>query len=219
MVAAAVIGSGVIGAGASIFGASQQAGAAKDAAAQQMAMYQQTRSDLQPFMQGGAGAFSQLQGLLGLNGGNSASQLATLRNSPGYQFAFDQGLQGIDRSAASRGLLLSGGQLKDATTFGQGQADQLYNNYANQLMGASTLGANAAAGVGTQGTLAAGLSGQATEAAGTALGSGATGVANQLTGVLQNQNVQALIGGNSGEQVSYANGPPAPGSLVPIYPS
>src|SRR5262245_37056245 len=67
-VAAAVVGSSVIGAGASIFGSSKaadaQSEAAKQAAATQMAMYQQTRKDLEPFRAGGLEAGAKLLGRL-----------------------------------------------------------------------------------------------------------------------------------------------------------
>lgn len=56
------------------------------------------------------------------------------RNTPGYQSAIDQGNQGLQRSAAARGGLLSGGALKDIGTYNIGMADQNYQNvYTNAL--------------------------------------------------------------------------------------
>lgn len=55
-----------------------------------------------------------------------------LENQPGYQFARDQGLQAIDRSAASKGTLLTGGNLKDLAGFAGGVASQNYNSMFNQ---------------------------------------------------------------------------------------
>jgi len=57
-----------------------------------------------------------------------APNLAELEGTPGYQFARDQGLQAIDRSAAAKGTLLTGGTLKDLAGFAGGIASQNYNN-------------------------------------------------------------------------------------------
>lgn len=209
MVAAAAIGSAVIGAAGSAYSASQQSGGSDKAAANTMKMYQQTRSDLLPFMQGGQSALSSLQGLLGLNGAGgpngSTSMLANLQNYPGYQFAFNQGLQGLDRSAASRGLLLSGAQVKDAQTYGQGQADQLFGTYAGQLSGLAGLGENAAAKTGDIGGSAAQVAGNYTQNAGTAASSGVTGATNQISNLLNSANFQSLFTQGGGSDVGAFN--------------
>lgn len=235
----AAIGSavGALGGGvASMMGANAQASAANQAAANQMAMYKQTRSDLLPFMQGGAGAFAGLSGLapgmtqnlgssqnmlanlLGLNGGNPQSMLSSLEQTPGYQFAFGQGEQALDRSAASRGLLLSGGQVKDATNYGQGMASQLYQqtignltgygqNQFSNLSNMANLGENAAAQSGAQGQTAASQAGQFSMSGAQATAGGYMGMANAFggpNGVFQNAlNAYQLAypsggGGNAG---------------------
>lgn len=267
--------------------ADTQAQAANQASANQMAMYQQTRSDLLPYMNLGTGASGQLASLVGLPGagtggsagyggtgssvnnaatgqqvlaalkahmgqgispnlvaqiqsmvssgapltniqavlsnwaqhttsggnqgavqdvmgalsspvmtqptaqapGNAAggsatgnSMLDTLRNYPGYQWAFNQGLTALDRSAASKGLLLSGGQVKDAQTYGQGMADQLFNQYYNQLMGTTQLGENAAAQTGSSGQNAATNAGNFAVSGANASATGQIGMANSLFG-------------------------------------
>lgn len=183
-VGAAVLGAGVLGAAGSAISGSEQAGAANNATAAQLKMYNQTRSDLMPYQQMGGQAFSQVGQLLGLNGSDSSSMLATLRNSPGYQFALNQGQTGLDRTAAARGLLLSGGQLKDTVNYNQGMADQLYGTYYNQLMGASQLGENAAAATGTAGTAAGQGMAQSMMGAGQAIGGAITGGVNNIGGAL-----------------------------------
>lgn len=152
-------------------------------------MYQQTRKDLLPFMGAGNSAINQLQNLLGLNGGNPSSMLAALQNTPGYQFAFNQGQTALDRSAASRGLLLSGGQLKDSINYGQGMADQVYQQTVGNLYNLGSLGENAAAGAGSLGQQAATGAGNAWQNAGAATASGYMGAANAFggqNGVFQN---------------------------------
>jgi hypothetical protein len=78
---------------ANLFGAKKQAGAAKEAAATQSAaaeqarllqqqMYQQTRADLAPYMQGGSQGLSALTSLLGVGGVAPSSGLAPLAPPP-----------------------------------------------------------------------------------------------------------------------------------------
>ena len=58
---------------------------------------------------------------------------------PSMQFTMDEGLKALQRSAAGRGRLNSGGTLKDINTFAQGLASTNYGNaysraYQNSLM-------------------------------------------------------------------------------------
>ena len=48
--------------------------------------------------------------------------LEELQATPGYKFQLEQGLQGIDNSAAARGMSLSGATMKAANNYAQGQA-------------------------------------------------------------------------------------------------
>lgn len=53
---------------------------------------------------------------------------------PGYQFAVQQGEQALENSAAAKGVLRTGGTLKDILGFGQQAATQNYGNvYAQDL--------------------------------------------------------------------------------------
>jgi len=75
----------------------------------------------------------------------SAQQsLTALQNSPGYQFRMGEGLKALERSAAARGTLLTGGTLKGLTRFGQDFASNEYGQRANQLSNLANVGANAA---------------------------------------------------------------------------
>lgn len=83
---------------------------------------------------------------------------SSVRGLPGYQFANEEGIKALDRSAAARGRLNSGRQDKDLMRFGTGLADQTYGNQLARLMGLSQQGIGA---TGAQiGTTAQGLSGQ-----------------------------------------------------------
>lgn len=55
-------------------------------------------------------------------------------NSPAYQFRVQQGQQGIERSAAARGLLRTGGTLKDIADYNQNFASNEYGNEFNRAL-------------------------------------------------------------------------------------
>jgi hypothetical protein len=54
--------------------------------------------------------------------------LAELQATPGYQFQLQQGLQGVQQSAASKGRLLSGAAGQAMNNYAQGQAAQGYQS-------------------------------------------------------------------------------------------
>jgi len=99
---AAIIGTGV-NVGTSLFGGSQQAQGAQNATNAQMQIYNQNQQLLNPYVQGGLGAYNTLNGLLGV-GGNTASMQSALENLPGYQFTLGQGLKSVQNGMAARGL-------------------------------------------------------------------------------------------------------------------
>lgn len=59
-----------------------------------------------------------------LTTGSPESIQESLEKTPGYQFAFNQGLQGLNRRRAATGMLGSGNADVDAIQFGQGLASQ-----------------------------------------------------------------------------------------------
>ncbi len=54
--------------------------------------------------------------------------------TPGYQFALQQGLQGVERGAAARGNLLGGGEQKALEQYGQGLASTNYQQTFNNAL-------------------------------------------------------------------------------------
>ena len=207
---AATLGGALISASGAQSAAKTQANAANTAANTQLTMYNQTRSDLQPYMQTGNNALAQLASLWGIGpqggaGGQAGvpnAQAATqaLTQFPGYQFGLQQGGLALDRSAASQGLLLSGAQLQASQEFGQQYAQQqAWQPYVTGLSGLATQGANAAAGVGQQGTIAANNAGTAQLAGGAASAAGQIGVANSLQSGLNNAlYAYQMYGGGAG---------------------
>lgn len=57
------------------------------------------------------------------------------RQEPGFAFGIDQAVKGVDASAAARGTLNSGGNLKDIYQVGLNYADQNYQNVYNRERG------------------------------------------------------------------------------------
>lgn len=88
--------------------------------------------------------------------------------SPGYQFRLDQGNQAIQRSAAARGLLQSGGTVKAIDRYSQGIASDEYNNFYNRLAALAGVGQSATSGTAAAGTASANGQSNAAMAAGDA---------------------------------------------------
>src|SRR5262245_8719010 len=80
-------------------------------------------------LRGVAGAPVDYEALRGVAGNVSGLSEAALQKSPGYQFRLGEGLKALERSAASRGTLLTGGTLKGLERYAQ---DYASNEYANQ---------------------------------------------------------------------------------------
>ena len=73
----------------------------------------------------------------------------SMTSNPAYQFAFDQGMEAINRTAAAKGQLNSGNRLMELNKFGQAQASQNFFNLANlysKLAGADNQNAAGAVG-------------------------------------------------------------------------
>lgn len=68
-----------------------------------------------------------------------------LTKTPGYEWNYAQGMRAVNNSAASRGLGLSGAQLKGAESFASGLADNTYQNQYNNALTQYQTNYNAAA--------------------------------------------------------------------------
>lgn len=119
-----------------------QAAASRRAEAAIREAMAQGRTDLSPYMQTGTGASSALARLYGLGG--QPADMSAFTESPDYQFARDQGLQGVERSASARGGLFSGAAGKALQGYGQGLASQQFSDYFNRMAGLAGQGQNAA---------------------------------------------------------------------------
>lgn len=110
-----------------------QLAAADKAVALQEAMYNQQRADIAPWRM--AGEMGLAQYATGIAPGGELARPFTMKDyqaDPGYGFRVSEGMKALDRTAASRGGLLSGSTLKGAQRFGQESASQEYQNAYNR---------------------------------------------------------------------------------------
>lgn len=137
---AAILGAGAIGAGASIYAGNKQSSATKSAANKtaqaqnyaadlQFKQYQQTREDQEPWRVAGENALNVIQTQPDFQ--FTADDFEKFKD-PGYDFVKQEGINALDRSAASRGRLLSGGQDRAVTRYATGLASNEYQNAFNR---------------------------------------------------------------------------------------
>lgn len=207
----AVAGSGVLGAA----GAASQASAAKKAAsAQERAAAESTRLQKEmfdqqvamqePFRQAGITGQNRMMDLMGLSGNAGAEGygryardfgMNDFQADPGYAFRLAEGNKALERSAAARGMVLSGSMFKGLQRYGQDMGSQEYQNAFNRyqvnrtnqlnplqsLMGAGQSAANMVTGAAGQYGAAAGNNAME---AGNARASGYMGAANAYTNAI-----------------------------------
>jgi hypothetical protein len=191
-----------LGAVASRSASKTQAGAADRAADVQRSQFEQTREDQAPYRQAGYNALAELQRTAGNVPAAFKFGDYEFKADPGFGFRLAEGQKALDRQAAARGGLISGGALKAATRFGQEMGSQEFGNaYNRALTGYNTDVARenqlynrqaALAGIGQTATNLVGQAGQnyATNVgnlmtgAGAAQAAGQVGMANALTGGL-----------------------------------
>jgi hypothetical protein len=131
--AAAIIGGSVLGAGiagsAAKSAAKTQAKAANNATNLQKQMFDTTNQQQAPYREAG---YTALNDLLGMRNFDPTPDAASVMAEPGYQFGMQQGMRGIENSAAARGLALSGAALKAASRFNSDYAGTRYNDAFNR---------------------------------------------------------------------------------------
>lgn len=87
---------------------------------------QQANEYLNPYIQGGSQAFGTLSQMAQAPQDKFAFQFS--QDDPSYQFRMAEGQKALERSAAARGILQTGGTLKALTRYGQDAASQEYQN-------------------------------------------------------------------------------------------
>jgi len=190
-----------------------QSGASDKALALQEKLYNQQVGLQEPYRQAGLTGQNRLMELLGLGGNAGAAGYgqyardfgaSDFQADPGYAFRLSEGQKALDRQAAARGGLISGGALKAATRYGQDMGSQEYQNAfsryqtnrSNQLQPLGNLMASGQAAASNQGAAAGNY--------GASAGNLITGAGNAMAGGI-NAAGQATAAGQYGMANTFAN--------------
>ena len=218
--AAATVASAVIGSSASRSAAKAQAGAADRAADLQREQFDRQVELQAPFREAGVRALPELE---------AASRytpfgMQQFTADPGYGFRLAEGQKALDRQAAARGGLISGGALKAAQRYGQEMGSQEYTNAFNRyqterqarlnpLQSLAGVGQTSVGELGRAGQAMATGVGEAGGQAAQARASGYMGGANALSqglsnymGYSQGQDRNALLQQMINKQQPYGGG-------------
>ena len=220
MIAAAVVGSSLIGSSASRSAASTQADAANRAADLQMQQFERQVELQEPWRQAGITALNKL---IPMSTEYTPFGMKQFQQDPGYAFRMQEGMKALERSAAARGGLLSGGMLRGAQQYGQGLASQEYMNAFNRyqaernarlnpLQSLAGVGQTATNQLGQAGQTMASNVGQALGAAAQARASGYIGGANALS-----QGLGTYLNYSQGQNFLNALRPQEAATPAPIY--
>lgn len=150
MPAAALVGAAVVGGIAQNRAAKKAASAQTRASRESIAAQQSAEDralDLQrPFFNAGYAANAALLDLTGVDRSKlrgeaepgSPEDLSSyakydFKTDPGYDFRMGEGIKALDRSAAARGVLNSGGQGRKLVRYGQDYASNEYQNVYNRI--------------------------------------------------------------------------------------
>jgi len=121
--------------------ADAQVQAAAENARLQREMFDRQVQLQEPFRQGGITGQNRIMELLGIGGDAAAGDygrygrdfaMSDYEADPGYAFRLAEGNKALERSAAARGMVMSGQMFKGAQRFGQDLASQEYQNAFNR---------------------------------------------------------------------------------------
>jgi hypothetical protein len=191
-VAGATLVSGYMGSKAAGKAAGAQADATSYAAELQNQQFERQVELQEPWRKAGEEALNKL---IPLATEYTPFGMEQFQADPGYSFRMSEGMKGLERSAAARGGLLSGGMLKGIQRFGQDLASQEYTNAFNRyqternarlapLQSLAGVGQTSAQQVGQAGQTMASNVGDLMTSGAAARASGYVGQANALTGAL-----------------------------------
>eukprot|EP00873_Tetraselmis_striata_P032026 jgi/Tetstr1/452290/TSEL_039326.t1 len=152
---------------------------ADKALALQEKQFNQQREDAMPWLDAGRTALDAYMGELGLSDAAKAGTFESgFKETPGYNFAVEEGEKGVLNNLAALGMKNSGAALKSLGRFRQGLADQTYQTYVDRLSGVSTGGQTQAAQNSAASQNYANTASQTLQDKGAARASGYIGAAN-----------------------------------------
>jgi len=167
--------------------ADAQVRSAEEASRIQREMFDRQVQLQEPFRQGGLAGQNRLLELLGIGGnaqvgdyGRDARDFSMndFEIDPGYGFRLAEGNKALERSAAARGMLMSGSMLKGAQRFGQDMASNEYQNAYNRFQTNRSSRLNPLMGLAGAGQGATNVLSGAAGQLGTQLGENAMGAGN-----------------------------------------
>jgi hypothetical protein len=168
--ALAIGGSALLGASASKSAANTQAASADRSLDLQREMFNKQLELQQPYQEAGVNALNRMR---------SGDVMGMM--DPSYQFRLGEGMKALDRQAAARGGLISGGALKAAQRYGQEFASNEFGNAYNRLASMAGLGQTATGAQSSAAGQFGANAGNLMTGAGAARASGYVGGANALT--------------------------------------
>jgi hypothetical protein len=167
--------------------ADAQVKSAEEASRIQREMFDRQVQLQEPFRQGGLAGQNRLLELLGIGGNASVSDygrdardfsMNDFEIDPGYGFRLAEGNKALERSAAARGMVMSGSMLKGAQRFGQDMASNEYQNAYNRFQTNRSSRLNPLMGLAGAGQGATNVLSGAAGQLGTQLGENAMGAGN-----------------------------------------
>jgi hypothetical protein len=196
----AILGSAVIGGTMANKAARTQASAADRAAQLQQEQFNRQVELQAPFREAGVRALPELE---------AASRytpfgMSEFQADPGYGFRLSEGQKALDRQAAARGGLISGGALKAAQRYGQEMGSQEYTNAFNRYQTERQARLNPLQSLAGMAQTSTGQLGQAGQAMATGVGeAGAQAAQARASGYMGG--VNALSQG-LGQYINYGQG-------------
>jgi hypothetical protein len=191
--------------------ASKQAGATEEAAKQSAAasryatdlqkqMFDKQLELQQPWHQAGTNALTKMQSLEPFKYDPN-----TMFNDPGYAFRMSEGMNALNRSMASKGLGVSGANVKGALKYGQNLGSQEFGNAYSRALDEYNTRYNRLASLAGVGQTAAGNIGSAASGYGANVGNLAMGnAANQGNALMAGSNIRAQQYGTAGRALDQA---------------
>lgn len=205
-VAGATVVGGVMASGASSRAASRASDAQTQSAAMQIEesrrQFDAIQELLRPYTQAGAGALTAQQNLLGLNGADEQQKaIGAIAGGPQMAALLQQGENAILQNASATGGLRGGNTQAALAQFRPQLLNQLIQQQYSNLGGITSIGQNAAAGVGNAGQNssnqiigALGQQGAAQAGAALAQGQAQAGMWNNIAGTASMLGTMRLMG-------------------------
>jgi hypothetical protein len=175
-----------------------------EALALQRRMYEEGVARQQPRLAAGTNALAQMQSGAFAQPAAFRFGASDYQADPGYAFRLAEGQRAIDRQAAARGGLISGGALRAATRYGQDMGAQEYGNAYNRALtgynadvARSNTGYNRLAGLADVG-----------QTAGTQIGTAGQNYATNAGNLMTNQGYNtgnAMLAGERARQSAYGD--------------